>query len=85
MLDELWAQYPLTEPGAFVTDETQFKRVQVRKKIRAVLRHYPDWLPAGPKPGPTSPATPDATGWPLLTQAQLKEILKASEDYDAAH
>lgn len=83
MLDKLWGDYPILQPNQRPSDEVQFRRVKIRKQVRAILAHYPDWSPGGPKPGPDNPAHPDKDGSPLLTQAQLRETLTVNEEFDS--
>jgi hypothetical protein len=74
-LDELWASYPFVRTDARISDELQFRRAKIRKRIRTILSYYPTWGPRGPNPTPT----PDE--W-SATNAKLIEILRENEEYD---
>ena len=71
MLDELWSSYPTVTGIVAFSDEIQFRRVKTRKKIRAILSHYPDWPLGG------------ASG--RFTHREMYDILLMHWEYDDAH
>lgn len=47
-LDQLWGDYHWVDDDRPISSEVAFRRKDVRNKVRAILRQYPDWAPYGP-------------------------------------
>ncbi len=82
-LDLLWANYLNIDARRPLPEEVQFRRVKMRKQIRAIHEQFPDWPMGGPKPGEDSPLRKKIAGdWPFVTPAEMHEILEKNEEYD---